>query len=146
MYILVRQLAEVAIIEMIDRHFPGVWMHPIADPLQDFLYTNLHPAILGYLGSHFSAGFGDQPAHTEIMRELFISAVREMKSAMLAASSLLSCRAFPMHSSLAQTFLGIVLRVALIHSILVVNWLKHLMPLVCSTGFQCFGITWSVCV
>lgn len=84
-YILVRQLAEVAIIEMIDRHLPGVWMQPIADPLQGFLYTNVHPAILGYLSSHLSAGFCDQPVHTEMKRELFISAVREMKSAGLAA-------------------------------------------------------------
>lgn len=85
LYILVRQLAEVAITEMIERHLPGVWMRPIADPLQGFLYTNLHPAIFSYLGSHFSAGFGDSPSHTEIKRELFISALREMKSAGLAA-------------------------------------------------------------
>lgn len=85
LYILVRQLAEVAITEMIKRHLPGVWMRPIADPLQGFLYTNLHPAIFGYLGSHFSAGFGDTSSNIEIKRELFISALREMKSAGLAA-------------------------------------------------------------
>lgn len=85
LYILVRQLAEVAIIEMIERRLPGVWMRPVVDPLQGFLYTNLHPALFGYLGSHFSAGFGDTPSHTENKRELFILALRKMKSAILAA-------------------------------------------------------------
>jgi len=84
-YILVRLLARVAITEMIEQHLPGVWMRPIIDPLQGFLYTNMHPAIFGYLGSHFSGGFGETPSHTEVKRELFISAWREMKSAGLPA-------------------------------------------------------------
>jgi len=70
---------------MIEQHLPGVWMRPIIDPLQGFLYTNMHPAIFGYLGSHFSGGFGETPSHTEVKRELFISAWREMKSAGLPA-------------------------------------------------------------
>jgi hypothetical protein len=85
LYIFVRQLAEVSITEMIDRRLPGVWMQPIGSPLQSFLYPRLHPAILGYLGSHFSAGFGDPLQHTEVKRELFISALRQMKSSSLAA-------------------------------------------------------------
>ena len=85
LYVLVNQLAEVAISEMIERHLPGVWMQPIDDPLQGFLYPSLHPAIFGYLGSHISAGFGDPPHHTEVKRELFITALGEMKSAGLAA-------------------------------------------------------------
>jgi hypothetical protein len=84
-YVLVRQLTEVAISEMIERHLPGVWMKPISDPLHAFLYPNVHPAIAGYLGSHISAGFGNPPHHTAVKRELFITALAEMKSAGLAA-------------------------------------------------------------
>lgn len=85
LYIFVRQLAEVALSEMIDRQLPGVWMKPISDPLHSFLYPSVHPAIFGYLCSHISAGFGDTPQNTHIKRELFITALREMKSAGLAA-------------------------------------------------------------
>ncbi len=85
LYILVRQLAEVAISEMIERHLPDVWMKPISDPLHGFLYPSLHPAIFGYLGSHISAGFGDPPHHTDVKRELLATALGEMRSAGLAA-------------------------------------------------------------
>lgn len=85
LYILVRQLAEVAVTEIIERHLPGVWMKPVGDILQGFLYTRLHPAIFSYLGSHFSAGFGDPQQHTETKREFFITALQEMKSTGLAA-------------------------------------------------------------
>jgi hypothetical protein len=85
LYILVRQLAEVAISEMIERHLPDVWMKPISDPLHGFLYPSLHPAIFGYLGSHISAGFGDPPHHTDVKRELLITALGEMRSGGLAA-------------------------------------------------------------
>jgi len=85
LYILVRQLAEVAISELIERQLPGVWMNPISDPLQGFLYPSLHPAIFGYLGSHVSAGFGNPPHHADVKRELLITALGEMKSAGLAA-------------------------------------------------------------
>ena len=85
LYILVRQLSEVATTDMLDRSLPGVWMTPIEDPLQGFLYTSLHPAVVGYLGSHFSAGFGDPPDQADVKRELFNTALREMKSAGLAA-------------------------------------------------------------
>ncbi|MEQ1550291.1 MAG: DUF4238 domain-containing protein [Sphingorhabdus sp.] len=85
LYILVRQLAEVAISEMIERHLPDVWMKPISDPLHGFLYPSLHPAIFGYLGSHISAGFGDPPHHTDVKRELLVTALGEMRSAGLAA-------------------------------------------------------------
>lgn len=85
LYILVRQLVEVAISEMIERHLPDVWMKPISDPLHGFLYPSLHPAIFGYLGSHISAGFGDPPHHTDVKRELLVTALGEMRSAGLAA-------------------------------------------------------------
>ena len=85
LYILVRQLAEVAISEMIERHLPDVWMKPINDPLHGFLYPSVHPAIFGYLGSHISAGFGDPPHHTDVKRDLLITALGEMRSAGLAA-------------------------------------------------------------
>ena len=81
LYILIRQLSEVAITDILDRSLPGVWMRPIEHQLQGFLYTNVHPAVFGYLGSHFSAGFGDPPDQAEVKRELFITALREMKSA-----------------------------------------------------------------
>lgn len=85
LYTLVRQLTEVAIAEMIERHLPDVWMKPISDPLGGFLYPSVHPAIFGYLGSHISAGFSDPPYHTDVKRELFITALGDMKSAGFAA-------------------------------------------------------------
>ncbi|MGH0315152.1 hypothetical protein NKY46_02625 [Sinorhizobium meliloti] len=85
LYILVKQLAEVAISEMVERNLPGVWMKPISDPLHGFLYPSIHPALVGYLGAHISAGFGDTPFQAEVKRELFITALGEMKSAGLAA-------------------------------------------------------------
>lgn len=85
LYIFVSQLAEVAISEMIERHLPDVWMKPISDPLHSFLYPSVHPAIFGYLGSHISAGFGDPPHHTDVKRQLLITALDEMRSAGLAA-------------------------------------------------------------
>ncbi|OSZ69092.1 hypothetical protein CAP39_09875 [Sphingomonas sp. IBVSS1] len=85
LYILVRQLAEVAISEMIERHLPNDWMQPISERLDGLLYRSLHPAIFGYLGSHVSAGFGDPPRHTDVKRELLITALGEMRSAGLAA-------------------------------------------------------------
>lgn len=85
LYILVRQLAEVAIFEIIDHHLPDVWTRPISDPLHSFLYPSLHPAIFGYLGAHISAGFGGPQHHADVKRELLITALTEMRSAGLAA-------------------------------------------------------------
>ncbi len=85
LYLLVRQLTEVAISEMIERQLPGVWMEPISDPLHGFLYPSVHPAIFGYLASHISAGIGDSQHHVSVKRELFITALGDLKSAGLAA-------------------------------------------------------------
>ncbi len=84
-YIFVRQLTEVAISEMVERHLPGVWMKPISDPLHAFLYPSVHPAIFSYLTSHISAGFGGPHHQVSAKRELLITALSEMKSTSLAA-------------------------------------------------------------
>ncbi|KAB2792992.1 DUF4238 domain-containing protein [Brucella anthropi] len=83
-YIFVRQLTEVAISEMIEHHLPGVWMKPISDPLHGFLYPSVHPAIFSYLASHISAGFSGPHHHVSVKRELFITALGEMKSTSFA--------------------------------------------------------------
>lgn len=83
--VVVRQLTEVAIPEIIERHLPSVWMAPISDPLHAFLYPNVQPAVFAYLVSHICAGFGDTSKHTATKRELLIAALGEMKSTALAA-------------------------------------------------------------
>lgn len=84
LYALINQLSDVAINETVDRTLPGIWMQPISDPLQSWLYQNIHPAIFGYIGSHFSAGFGDPPDLLKAKRDLFITTIEQMRSSVLA--------------------------------------------------------------
>ena len=84
-YIVTRQLTEVAITEIIERSLPGVWMSKIDDPLHSFLYPSMHPAIIGYLTSHICAGFGDTAQQSIEKRALLMSALHELKSAVLSA-------------------------------------------------------------
>lgn len=83
-FTLVRQLMEVGIPEIIERDLPGIWMAPVKDPLQGFLYSNIHPAIFAYLTSHISAGFGDAPRFSAEKRQLLTTALGVMTSTGLA--------------------------------------------------------------
>jgi len=80
-----RQLTEVAINDMVAEHFPSVWMQPIEDPFQAFLYPHLHSAIFAYLSAHVNAGFGNPPDLLTIRRDLFLNALRVMVRATTAA-------------------------------------------------------------
>ncbi len=84
-YIFTRQLAEVAIPEIMERSLPGIWMSEISDPLHNFLYPSMHPAIVSYLTSHICAGFGDKAQLSADKRCVLMGAIRELKAAVLAA-------------------------------------------------------------
>lgn len=85
LYPLVKQLAEVALSEVIEHRLPGIWMNPIRDPLHNFLYPSVEPAIFGYIASHISAGIGNRSHNALAKRELFIKSLKNMKEAILTA-------------------------------------------------------------
>ena len=80
LYVFMRQLADVAILEIISRKLPDVWMKPIKGIMENFLYPNIHPAIMGYLSSYLIAGYTDPLSKANDFRGRLIMSLEELKS------------------------------------------------------------------
>lgn len=80
LYVFMRQLADVAILEIISRKLPDVWMKPIKGIMENFLYPKIHPAIMGYLSSYLIAGYTDPLSKANDFRGRLIMSLEELKS------------------------------------------------------------------
>ena len=79
-YVSVKELALVAMIEIVDRALPGVLLQPTDRELDGWLYVHADAALHGYVASRIAAGFGDQQELVESKRQLLLEAVDRMKS------------------------------------------------------------------
>lgn len=80
LYVFMRQLADVAILEMISRKLPDVWLKPIKGTMENFLYPNIKPAIYGYLSSYLIAAYTDPLSKANDFRGRLIMSLEELKS------------------------------------------------------------------
>lgn len=80
LYVFMRQLADVAILEIISRKLSDVWMKPIKGIMENFLYPNIHPSIMGYLSSYLIAGYTDPLSKANDFRGRLIMSLEELKS------------------------------------------------------------------
>lgn len=80
LYVFMRQLSNVAILEMISRKLPDVWMKPIKGAMEDFLYPNIRPTIYSYLSSYFIAEYTEPLSKADYFRERLIMSLQELKS------------------------------------------------------------------
>lgn len=80
LYVFMRQLADVAILEIISRKLPDVWLKPIKGTMENFLYPNIKPAIYGYLSSYLIAAYTDPLSKANDFRGRLIMSLEELKS------------------------------------------------------------------
>lgn len=83
--VVARQLALVALTEIVDVTLPGVMLQPVREPLQGWLYGAVGTAIDGYTAAHICAGFGDPEEMAEGFRDLLAEALDRMRSTVLLA-------------------------------------------------------------
>jgi len=75
LHTLVRELALVAMTELVDRAFPGVLLRPIKDEHKGWLFSGVNSALDGYVAAYASAKFGDTNEILTAYRELLIGAL-----------------------------------------------------------------------
>ena len=78
-HVVVKELALVAMIEIVDRALPGVWLQPTEGEFDGWLYAHADAALQGYVASYFAAGFGDQQELVESKRQLLAGGVNRMR-------------------------------------------------------------------
>lgn len=59
-HVLVKELALVALIGIVDEALPGVWLAPFNSEINGWLYGSVHAALDGYAASWIAARFGDR--------------------------------------------------------------------------------------
>ena len=79
-YVSVKELALVAMIEIVDRALPGVLLQPTDREFDGWLYAHADAALHGYVASRIAAGFGNQQELVESKRQLLVAATNRMKS------------------------------------------------------------------
>ena len=79
-YVAVKELALVAMIEIVDSALPGVLLQPTEREVDGWLYAHVDAALHGYVASRVAAGFGDQQELVESKRQLLLEAIDRMKS------------------------------------------------------------------
>ena len=77
-YIVVKELALVAMIEIVDRTLPGVLLRPIEGEFNGWLYANADAALHGYVSSCIAAVFGDQEEVAKAKRQLLADSINRM--------------------------------------------------------------------
>lgn len=82
---LVRELSEVALMEIMEHALPDIHRTPLGGGVRSFLYGSVDAAIHGYLGSFLSAGFGDPATNVTGTRQLATEALLRMRSKILEA-------------------------------------------------------------
>ena len=77
-HVLVKELAHVAMIEVIERTLPGTYLTPITDEYKGWLYAQVDAALHGYLTSYIAAGFGDRTEIANEMRQVVVRSIDRM--------------------------------------------------------------------
>ena len=83
LYIVVRELASVAMIEIIESALPGVMLSPVEGKLAGWLYANVDAALHAYIASYIAAGFGDERELVEAKRQFLADSLDRMKDTVL---------------------------------------------------------------
>ena len=79
-HVVVKELALVAMIEIVDRALPGVWLQPMDREFDGWLYAHADAALQGYIASYVAAGFGDQQELADSKRQLLAGSLNRMRS------------------------------------------------------------------
>lgn len=74
-HVLVKELALVALIGIVDEALPGFWLAPVESEINGWLYGNVHAALDGYAASWIAARFGDGKELTNGLRELLVDSI-----------------------------------------------------------------------
>ena len=78
-HVVVKELVLVAMLEIVDKTFPGIWLQPLEGEFDSWLYAHADAALQGYVASYFAAGFGDQRELVESKRQLLAGGVNRMR-------------------------------------------------------------------
>ena len=79
-YVVVKKLALVALLEIVDKTLPGVLLQQIDREYDGWLYAHADAALHGYVASCIAAGFGNQHDLANSKRQLLVGAIDRMKS------------------------------------------------------------------
>ena len=77
-HVLVRQLAAVALIEIVEGCLPGTLLGPAGTGIDGWLYSNVDGVPESYAASWMAAAFGDSDKITPGLRELLVAAIDRM--------------------------------------------------------------------
>ena len=83
LYVVVRELASVAMIEIIEGALPGVMLSPVESKLNGWLYANVDAALHAYVASYIAAGSGNERELVEAKRQLLADGLNRMKDTVL---------------------------------------------------------------
>lgn len=82
-YVVVRELALVAMIEFIEGALPGVLLSPIEREFDNWLYPHVDAGLHAYVASRIAAGFGREQELVEANRQLLAAAINRMRDTVL---------------------------------------------------------------
>lgn len=82
-YVLAKELALVAILEIIEHTLPGILLTRIGRELDGWLYANVDPALHSYIASYTVAGLGNPESTVNAMRELLVQNIDRMEQTIL---------------------------------------------------------------
>ena len=74
-HILVRQLANVALMEIVEECLPGTLLEPAGDGIDGWLYATVDGAPEGYAASWMAGAFGNHESRAADLRELLASGI-----------------------------------------------------------------------
>ena len=83
LYVVVRELALVSMIEFIEAALPGAMLSPFERELDGWLYAHGGAALHAYVASCISAGFGDVQELFEARSKLLADGVNRMRNTVL---------------------------------------------------------------
>ena len=82
-YVVVRKLALVAMIEFLEDALPGVMLSPIEREFDRWLYPHVDPGLHAYVASCIAAEFGRRQERVEAKRQFLAAAINRMREAVL---------------------------------------------------------------
>ena len=83
LYVVIRELALVAMIDFIETSLPGAMLSPVEGELDGWLYAHVDAALHAYVASRISAGFGDVQELFEAKSQLLAEGVNRMRDTVL---------------------------------------------------------------
>ena len=79
-HVLVKELALVALTEIVDEALPGFWGASFESEINGWLYSNIHGALDGYTASRIAARFGNRKELANGFRELLVDSIDRLMS------------------------------------------------------------------